>query len=140
MVPLPGLYDCVPFRIPVSHWDCFLCLELIPENQPSPVVANPFHFPPPQSLKSGPCFKPGCHPSIILAWRFLVNSAHTLTCRDETNLKPVSILHIPLNNWHSSLHQSPAFQLGEFPLFSSQPLLFVQTLHTSKVPACLAAG
>lgn len=38
---LPGLYDCVLFRIFVSHSDCFLCLELIPENQPTAVVANP---------------------------------------------------------------------------------------------------
>lgn len=37
-------YDCVLFRISVSQSDCFPSLELIPENQPTTVVANPSIF------------------------------------------------------------------------------------------------
>lgn len=38
---LPGLYDCVLFRISVSQSDYFPCLELTPENKPTRGVANP---------------------------------------------------------------------------------------------------
>lgn len=54
---LPGLYDCNPFRISVSHSGCFLCLELIPENKPAPMVANSFRLSPPQNLYAGSCSK-----------------------------------------------------------------------------------
>lgn len=38
---LPGLYDCVLFRISVSQSDYFPYLELTTENKPTRVVANP---------------------------------------------------------------------------------------------------